>query len=442
MFYPIVKRLFDIVFAALGLLILLPSFLLVALLMKLTDRGPIFYHQPRVGRFGRHFDIWKFRTMVVGAEKIGALVTQEEDVRVTRIGRLLRKTKIDELPQLWNVLKGEMSFVGPRPQVPRYIERLTQAQREMLQHRPGITDIASVKFRNEQELLRGAADVDDFYIRFCLPRKIALNLQYAHHASLPYDVWIIVQTLCPYWLGVLALYGIILVASLWFSFVMRFDFQASSVFVAEFWACLPWMVLPQLFLLFWRKQCRGLVSYFSFLELLQTGIALGLAFLIHLGVRYSSHGELAPAPGIIATHFVVSLWGITWARLFLKFMRESHIAKAGATKGGVHRVAIIGSGELGTRIALDLISREVPTEVVALFDDDPRSWNQRPYDLPVVGMPECLLNPEWHHKIDEVMVAMPEGNAARLKEIGELMKKARFKVVFASGWPVVEPVSA
>ena len=125
--------------------------------MKLTDPGPVFYRQARIGRFGVLFQIWKLRTMVVGAETMGALVTQENDPRMTRIGRLLRKTKIDELPQLWNVLKGDMSFVGPRPQVPRYIERLTPAQREMLRHRPGVTDMASLKFRNEQELLSGVA---------------------------------------------------------------------------------------------------------------------------------------------------------------------------------------------------------------------------------------------------------------------------------------------
>src|SRR5215510_8564009 len=116
MLYPAAKRLFDICLASFGLVILLPCFLLVALLIKLTNRGPVFYCQTRIGQFGRPFQIWKFRTMVVGAEKMGALVTETNDPRMTAIGRLLRKTKVDELPQLWNVLKGEMSFVGPRPQ--------------------------------------------------------------------------------------------------------------------------------------------------------------------------------------------------------------------------------------------------------------------------------------------------------------------------------------
>ena len=442
MLYPTVKRLFDICLAGLGLLVLLPCFVLVALLIKLSDRGPVFYRQSRVGQFGRPFQIWKFRTMVVGAEKMGALVTETNDSRMTAVGRLLRKTKVDELPQLWNVLKGEMSFVGPRPQVARYIDRLTQAQREMLQHRPGITDIATLRFRNEQELLSGAADVDDFYIRYCLPRKIALNLQYAREASLPYDIWIILQTLCPYWLGVLAFYAVILVSSLWISFELRNDFQMEPADHVEFWSCLPWIVLSQLAILFWRRQCRGNVSYFSFVQLLQTGFALGVACVFHLVLRHISSGSLVPAPGIIGTDFVVSLWGITYARLSLRFMREGQNGKSNNAKSRVHRVAIVGAGELGTKVALDLINREEPTEVVAFFDDDPRSWNKRPYDIPVVGMPECLLNSEWCDKIDEVIVALPEKTAARPREIGELVKKVRLKVAFASGWPRLEAAPA
>jgi lipopolysaccharide/colanic/teichoic acid biosynthesis glycosyltransferase len=438
MMYPTVKRVFDVCLAGAGLLLVLPCFAVVAIVVKLTDRGPVFYRQTRIGRHGKPFTIWKFRTMVVGAEKIGALVTEGGDPRMTAIGRVLRHTKIDELPQLWNVLKGDMSFVGPRPQVPRYIERLTLAQREMLRHRPGITDMATLKFRNEQALLAGAADVDDFYIRYCLPRKITLNLQYARRASLPYDIWIILQTLCPYWVGVLALYAVVLVSSLWMSFELHYDFQIDPAGHSEFWNCLPWVVASQLAVLFWRRQCRALVSYFSFLELLQIGGALGIACLFHLLLRHVSSAGLAPTSGIIATDFVLSCWAITYARLSLRLMREGQNAKTNGAKGPVHRVAIVGAGELGTKVALDLLNRETSTEVVAFFDDDPRSWNERPYDIPVVGMPECLLNAEWRDKVDEVIVALPEEATARLREIGEMAKKLRLKVAFASGWPVVE----
>ena len=168
-----------------------------------------------------------------------------------------------------------------------------------------------------------------------------------------------------------------------------------------------------------------------------------MALLIHLGIRYSSEGELAPAPGIIVTHFIVSLWGITWARLYLRFLRESHAAKAAGPKPRLHRVAIVGAGELGTRVALDLLSRDdVPTEVVALFEDDPRSWNRRPYDIPVIGMPECLLNAEWSAKVDEVIIALPQENKTRLKEIEALLTKAGIKVAIAPEWRPLQAAMA
>jgi lipopolysaccharide/colanic/teichoic acid biosynthesis glycosyltransferase len=428
---------FDICLAGTGLVLVSPCLVVVAILVKLADRGPIFYRQTRIGRHGKPFKIWKFRTMVVGAENMGGLVTAAHDPRMTAIGQMLRKTKIDELPQLWNVLRGDINFVGPRPQVPPYIDHLTLAQRQMLQHRPGITDMATLRFRNEQALLAGAADVEDFYICYCLPRKIALNLQYARRASLTYDIWIILQTLCPYWVGVLALYATVLVSSLWICFELRYDFHVDSVGHGAFWKCLPWVVISQLAVLFWRRQCRGLVSYFSFLDLVQIGFALGIACALHLVLRRVSVG-LAPEPGIIATDFVLSCWGITYARLSLRFLREGQNGKTNGDKGQLRRVAIVGAGELGAKVALDLLNRESGPEVVAFFDDDPGFWNSRPYDIPLVGMPECLLNSEWRGKVDEVIVALPESNGARPREIGELAKRVHLKVDFASGWPVLE----
>lgn len=192
------KRLFDIFFSALGLLALCPVLVLLGLWVKLSDFGPVFYRQVRVGRGGKPFGIWKFRSMVVNADKMGLAVTSGNDPRITRAGRLLRKTKLDELPQLWNVLTGEMSFVGPRPEVPRYVERYTTEQREILKLKPGITDLATLEFRDEEDLLKSQDDVEKFYVEVCIPRKIELNLQYARQASVARDVWIILQTLWPW----------------------------------------------------------------------------------------------------------------------------------------------------------------------------------------------------------------------------------------------------
>jgi lipopolysaccharide/colanic/teichoic acid biosynthesis glycosyltransferase len=188
------KRLFDLLAAGLGLAALAPALLLLALLIKLDSPGPVFFRQERVGRGGRTFRIYKFRTMRVGAERAGQL-TVGRDARVTRVGAVLRKAKLDELPQLLNVLKGEMSLVGPRPEVPKYVALYTPAQRRVLEVRPGITDLASIQFRDENDLLAGQADPERFYIEEVMPKKLELNLAYIGRQGVLYDVWIILKTL-------------------------------------------------------------------------------------------------------------------------------------------------------------------------------------------------------------------------------------------------------
>ena len=172
------KRAMDIVLSAAALCVLWPVLLLIALAIVVDDPGPVFYRQVRVGRGGKPFRIFKFRTMVVDADKKGLSITVGRDSRITRVGALLRKTKLDELAQLLNVLCGQMSFVGPRPEVPRYVELYTPYQRQVLLVRPGITDYASIAYRNENDLLAGADDPERMYIETIMPDKIELNMKY------------------------------------------------------------------------------------------------------------------------------------------------------------------------------------------------------------------------------------------------------------------------
>lgn len=190
------KRIFDIVCASLGLVLLAPLFLAVAAWIKLDSRGPVMFRQERVGRHGRSFHIHKFRTMRVDAPKLGPQITVGEDVRITRSGRWLRAGKVDELPQLWDVLRGEMSLVGPRPEVPRYVALYPASLREVvLSVRPGITDPASLKFRNESELLRHASDPEQEYIEVVMPMKLALAADYVREASFMGDLRLILATI-------------------------------------------------------------------------------------------------------------------------------------------------------------------------------------------------------------------------------------------------------
>lgn len=189
------KRLFDVIASSLGLLVLSPLFILVAIWIRLDSKGPIFYRQTRVGRYNKDFQIFKFRSMRVGADK-GSLVTiGGRDPRITRSGYFIRKCKIDELPQLINVFVGDMSLVGPRPEVRHYVNYWTPEQMRVLDVRPGITDPASIMFRNENELMAEVENPEDYYINVIMQEKIKLYLQYVDQSSFWYDIKLIFQTL-------------------------------------------------------------------------------------------------------------------------------------------------------------------------------------------------------------------------------------------------------
>ena len=190
----VMKRLFDILASGCGLLVLSPVFIIVAIWIKLDSQGPVFYRQTRVGRHNKDFRIFKFRSMRVGSDK-GSLVTiGGRDPRVTRSGYFIRKFKIDELPQLINVFTGDMSLVGPRPEVRHYVNYWNPDQMRVLDVRPGITDPASIRFRNENELLEKAQDPERYYIDVIMQEKIKLYLEYVEKSSFWYDIKLIFQT--------------------------------------------------------------------------------------------------------------------------------------------------------------------------------------------------------------------------------------------------------
>jgi glycosyltransferase len=189
------KRTFDFLASFFGLLLLSPLILCIAVWVKCDSKGPIFYRQVRVGKDGREFKLLKFRSMRMGADRAGLLTLGDRDPRITRSGFWLRKTKLDELPQLFNVLVGDMSLVGPRPEVPKYVALYTPEQREVLSVRPGITDTASVEMRNEAELMAQQADPEGYYVNVQIPLKIKLAKEYIAQQSLLSDLKLIVRTI-------------------------------------------------------------------------------------------------------------------------------------------------------------------------------------------------------------------------------------------------------
>lgn len=188
------KRLFDILASFIGLIIISPVFLILGIWIKLDSKGPVFYKQIRVGRGNKDFFLYKFRSMRVGADKDGLITVGGRDPRVTRSGYYIRKYKLDEFPQLINVLKGDMSLVGPRPEVRKYVEMYTPEQMHVLDVRPGITDLASIRYRNENELLEKAEDPDKYYIEVIMQDKLRINLEYVRNHSFLYDIKLIFGT--------------------------------------------------------------------------------------------------------------------------------------------------------------------------------------------------------------------------------------------------------
>jgi len=191
----VAKRLFDITFSFVGLVILSPALILISILIKLDSRGPLLFKQTRVGLESKLFEIYKFRTMLHSRENLGLFLTVGNDARVTKVGRVLRKYKLDEFPQLLNVFRGDMSFVGPRPQVPKYVALFGDIQELVLSIRPGMTDYASIAYKEESEILAQYEDPELAYINIILPEKLKLNLRYIEEISIITDIKLIFMTI-------------------------------------------------------------------------------------------------------------------------------------------------------------------------------------------------------------------------------------------------------
>ena len=187
----------EVVLCGLGLLLLSPVFLVIAILLKLTSPGPVFFRQRRLGQHGRSFELVKFRSMVHRPVGSGPLVTAGGDRRITPVGAVLRRFKLDELPQLWNVARGDMALVGPRPEVPRYVVHYPELFELVLSQRPGITDICTLQLRNEEQILAGAEDPEQFYVDKLLPRKLAASIREGWRRSFRRDLRVLLATVLP-----------------------------------------------------------------------------------------------------------------------------------------------------------------------------------------------------------------------------------------------------
>ena len=304
-------RLFDILFSAIGLLLLLPVFLLIYIIIRLESKGGGFFVQERIGKDGKPFGLYKFRTMRTGSDSKGLITIGEHDERITRFGYFLRRYKLDELPQLWNVLKGDMSLVGPRPEVRKYVDLYTEEQREVLKVKPGITDYASIAYVNENEILGSADDPDQAYIEQVMPDKIKLNMRYIHNKSIVEYFKIIFLTFrsimslgslnklanwyfnkksLPFWCIFLMDCGIVFFSYLFV--YQQFNSGKDTLLVIEYLSAsiLIYLVFYAIgFKLF--RTYSGILRYSSFVDLKKVGYAMLLGMLLTLGAQLLLSGH-------------------------------------------------------------------------------------------------------------------------------------------------------
>jgi FlaA1/EpsC-like NDP-sugar epimerase len=283
-------------------------------------------------------------------------------------------------------------------------------------------------------LLNGSDTTEEFYVEHCLPRKLKLNQEYARQANLLTDTWIIIQTICPYWAGVLGVYAVILGGSFLFSYELLENFGLSSSAWREFVGQLPLVVGLQLICLLGRRQCHGLLCYFGLAELWQVTVGLFQAALLLFAFSFFVPYAL-PHRNVILLNLCISLLFLNSFRIVFRLWRERTEGEQSLLEEPQRRVGIIGAGKIGAKLARYLNTHKtLGRTAVAFFDDDFSKWQKRIHQIPVVGMPECLLE-GWSEKLDEVAIALPGPSSERLEELIQLFQRTKLKV-YTFQWPL------
>jgi FlaA1/EpsC-like NDP-sugar epimerase/lipopolysaccharide/colanic/teichoic acid biosynthesis glycosyltransferase len=426
------KRAVDLIVAVLVLALLAPLLLLVAVAIKVESRGPMFYSQPRVGRGGRKFRLYKFRSMRVGADAEGPLLTGAGDLRVTRVGQVIRALRLDEIPQLWNVLRGDMSLVGPRPEVPRLADRYTEAERRVLDVLPGITGPTQLAWLAEGERYPPGVDLEEYYVKHFLAEKLASDLEYVRSRSLASDLWCL--TVTPFALMTWAL-GRALPGAMAQRMLKgaRLAGDCAAVGAATILALLirfEWTIPPlERALLFYivALACavyalafvavgtfRSIWRYASVEDLWQVIKAAALGGSLHIVVLALLRVPYSRAVVVLTPLLTVVFMG--GMRLAGRMLAK---AAAGSTRDR-RRVVIVGAGRTGESIAREIASSpELGYEIVGFVDKDPRKERETIHGVPVLGRVEALPELTAQHGLREAIIAIPSLRLSELRRIGE-----------------------
>ena len=459
------KRLIDILVGLCGLILCLPLFVIIAVLIKLSSPGPIFFKQIRMGRGFQQFYMYKFRTMVQDASQKGARITVGNDFRITRIGRLFRQLKLDELPQLINVLKGDMSLVGPRPEVPYYVDKFKEDYQDVLKVRPGLTDLASLKYIDEQTILGKASKPEDEYIDKILPEKIRLAKLYIEHASVLFDLAVIAQTglrlvgmrtvlvkvrdrdnqdeviflqdelsflqnsvVCQFIMKyrrpvIIAFDLALIVCANYLAFWLRFDGNVPSDAYHLFIKTLPALLLIRgmAFMIF--RLNEGLWRYISVWDLknILGGVLSGtIVFygLVHWGLGLTLYPR---SIYIIDSILLISFLG--GIRLAVRLFRERKVLRK------MTRVLIIGAGDVGEKIVREMQTHSTSFYTpIGFIDDDHSKLGKRIHGIKVLGTRKDLCRILHAYKPEEVLLALPGTNSAVLREITTVLEPFKVRI--------------
>ncbi len=444
------KRAFDVLAAVVGLLLLSPLLLLIALAIKLDSPGPVFFRQQRVGRHGVLFDIFKFRTMTVGPPTGGVPLTVAGDARITRVGALLRRTKLDEMAQLLDVLRGAMSLVGPRPELPRYVAHYPPEWRErLLSVRPGITDFASVRYRDENELLARAQDPEREYIEAVLPTKLRYALHYVDNPGMVNDLRVLGLTLrtvfvpslpSPWslipmndsklwaWLDAamsalnprnrrlaIAVDALVILACWHVTYLFRLGFE-------RWQPGRPWyddyvsvaVVLTYLLFMALTGVPRGLWRFFGFDDFKRIAAACLMAGLVSaVGVLMAQLVGVARA--VLLLHPLFCMLALGLMRMAYRMVWEHARARVSGDDGEPRRAIVLGAGEAARRL-VGAIHRRDGWTVLALLDDDPAKRGLRIGGVTVQGVIADLTLPHILAGATHVIVAMPGATVAHREQ--------------------------
>ena len=436
------KRLIDIIAAATGLLLLLPVFVVLALVIKLDSPGPVFFRQERVGRHGRNFRLYKFRTMTVTPPERDLQITVGQDRRITRAGRVLRRYKLDELPQLIDVLRGTMSLVGPRPEVPRWVDRYPPERRaQILSVRPGITDVASLKFRNENEILALAADPEREYLEVIMPEKLRVAGNYIEHASLKSDLQLLGLTLrtvmgpalgrrrMERWMEKSGTWTAIdrwmaqphrhrqACAMLFDSAVVLACWHLTYLFrlgVERWQPGRPWyddlvslgVVLAYLAAMQLMGVRQALWRYFAFDDFRRLVWACGLAGLVSASAVMFA-GLVGVSRAVLVLHPLFTVIGLSMARMLYRVTWENAHAQATGETDNRHCVIVLGANVVARRLIAGLHMRQ-GWHVLMMLDDDSALHGLRIAGVPVQGSLDRLRDPMLLVGATHVVLALPD----------------------------------